>query len=486
MSNATHDNRPIYLDYAATTPVAPEVAAAMSACLTADGLFANPASDHRLGRLARAAVSKATDALADLLGCAPEELTFTSGATESNNLAIKGAFEFYGQRIQKPHFITSNIEHKAVLDVAGCLEQQGVSVTRLEPDANGVVSAQQVEAALTDDTVLVSIQHVNNELGSIQPIAEIAALLAGHAARLHVDAAQSVGKIPLDLSSLAVDYLSLSAHKFYGPKGAGALYVRSQPRARLRAQMHGGLQQQGLRSGTLPVHQIVGLGKAAELAKTDFAGEAERLLALRARLESALAKIDGVVFNAGSAERVPGICNVSFEGVGGDSLLAEISHLMLSSGSACTSDTGEPSYVLRALGHSDRLAEASLRISLGKFTSETDVEMAVDAIVTALTRLRECSPWWGDPRQFGTQKSQATSAAWGDEAQLWQQGDALVWKAAGRRELLALMPLALKYYQQHGSTVGLIQALETSLEIPTDRRYLLLLVEDLFRGLGAE
>lgn len=469
----------VYLDYAATTPVAPAVATAMAACLQADGLFANPASDHALGQLAAKAVDRATAALASLLNCQPEELVYTSGATEANNLAIKGAFEFYGNRIENPHFITSKVEHKAVLDVADWLEQRGVSVTRLEPDANGQISAKQVAAALTDSTVLVSIQHVNNELGCIQPIAEIAVLLKDHVARLHVDAAQSVGKIFVDVQALGVDYLSLSAHKFYGPKGIGALYVRSQPRARLAAQIHGGAQQQGLRSGTLPVHQIVGLGKAAELVNESLPSEALRLEALKAKLEQGLKTLQGASINAEAGERVPSICNVSFEGIAGSSLRAELSQLMLASGSACTSDNGEPSYVLRALGHSDRLAEASLRISLGRFTSAAEIELALSQIVAAVSKLRAVSPWWQE-QDKAERNATVTSAAWGDEVRLSasQALDEIRWQAAGRPELLALMPVAVEFIKREKSTRGLISALESTLDIATNNRYLLLLIED--------
>lgn len=485
MSAVINNRPPIYLDYAATTPVASEVAQAMNACLTADGLFANPASDHAFGDLAKAAVAKAANALAKLLNCNSAELVFTSGATESNNLAIKGAFEFYGARLERPHFITSKIEHKAVLDVADWLEQRGVLVTRLEPDADGLISAQQVAEALTEDTVLVSIQHVNNELGCIQPIAEIAKVLAGHGARLHVDAAQSLGKIPVDVVELGIDYLSLSAHKFYGPKGAGALYVRSQPRARLRPQQHGGLQQQGLRSGTLPVHQIVGLGKAAEVASESLVADMETIGALREQLEQALSELDGVTINAAGAERVAGICNVSFDGIAGDSLLAGLPHIMLSSGSACTSDNGEPSYVLRALGHDDRSAEASLRISIGRFTSAADIETAAADISQIVTQLRSVSPWW--QLDESAVLATAMSPAWGDEAKLLRNADgSLSWKAAGRAELLAMLPIAQAFYEKHGSVDGLVAAIEADLEIATDRRYLLLLVEDLFRELDTQ
>lgn len=476
--------KPLYLDYAATTPVSPEVAAAMAACLSIDGLFANPSSDHALGKLAAQAVAQAASELAQLLGCDAEELVFTSGATEANNLAIKGALEFYGSRVPQPHIVTSSIEHKAVLDVVEHLQQQqGVEVTRLAPDANGVISAKQVADALTENTVLVSIQQVNNELGCVQPVAEIAALLENHPARLHVDAAQSVGKMAVDVNALAVDYLSLSAHKFYGPKGIGALYVRQSPRARLRPQIHGGAQQLGLRSGTLPVHQIVGLGKAAEWQRQHGAAESKRVVDLRAALEEGLKNLVGVTINAIGAERVPHICNVSFDGIAGSSLRAELPDLMVASGSACTSDNGEPSYVLRALGHSDRLAEASLRISFGRYSSVDDVETALSQIVAAVSKLRALSPWW-QPAEAERVVRQV-SPAWGDELRLLAPNDLsdVRWQAAGRPELLQMLPLAVDYFSRHRSSKGMLAFLEKQFELAPANRYLLLLVEDAFNAL---
>ena len=386
--------QPIYLDYAATTPAAPQVVEAMTQCMGVDGLFANPASEHALGLLAQRAIGRSYNAVATLLGCRSEEIIFTSGATEANNLALKGVFEFYGKRVEQPHLITSKIEHKAVLDVADWLEQQGVAVTRLEPDSNGVISAQQVQAALRDDTLLVSIQHVNNELGVIQPIAEVAALLVDHPARLHVDAAQSVGKLPVDVQALGVDYLSLSAHKFYGPKGAGALYVRSEPRANLRAQIHGGAQQQGLRSGTLPTQQIVGMAKAAELVQQQLAQDMAHVRGLRQQLAAGLKKLSGVTIYGEQAAHVDHICNVSFEGIAGASLVYGLPHLMLSTGSACNADSAEASYVLRAVGVDAQAPVANLRISLGRYTQAADIDVAVEQITELVTRLRAISPWW--------------------------------------------------------------------------------------------
>lgn len=386
----------IYLDYAATTPAAPEVAEAMAKCLTLDGLFANPASEHRLGRLANQAVAQASDAVAKMLNCDVAELIFTSGATEANNLAIKGAFEFYGNRVAQPHFISSKIEHKAVLDVADWLTQQGVAVTLLEPDRQGRISAAQVAEALTENTVLVSIQQVNNELGVIQPIAEIAELLKNHPARLHVDAAQSVGKMAVDVQALGVDYLSISAHKFYGPKGIGALYVRSQPRANLRAQIHGGAQQRGLRSGTLPVHQIVGLGKAAELVNQGLEQDIEHAQKLRLRLEQGLKKIEAVTINGAEAEHVAQICNLSFAGIGGGSLWYGLPDLMLSTGSACNADNGEPSYVLKALGLDHRRPHAVLRLSFGRYSRVEEIDEALRQLADLVARLRLLSPWWSN------------------------------------------------------------------------------------------
>lgn len=379
---------PVYLDYAATTPVDPEVAAAMAECLTADGAFGNPASSHAPGREARARVEAARAALGELLGCAPENLVFTSGATEADNLAIRGVAE--AATGPGRHIITSRIEHKAVLDPCRALERQGFDVTWLVPGADGRIHPEQLREALRDDTALVSLMHVNNETGVINDIAAIGAALADHAALFHVDAAQSVGKIPLDLSRLPVDLLSLSGHKFYGPKGVGALYVRPGLRNRLVPQMLGGGHERGLRSGTLATHQLVGLGKAAELARQALPAEAERIAGLRRRLWEALGE-EGEL-NGDPEARVPGILNLSFPGVEGESLLLALSDLAVSSGAACTSASREPSYVLRALGRDDQLAQSSLRFSLGRFSTAAEVDFATARVKQELARLRELAP----------------------------------------------------------------------------------------------
>lgn len=379
---------PVYLDYAATTPVDPAVAAAMADCLTADGAFGNPASSHAPGREARARVEAARTALAGLLGTAPENLIFTSGATEADNLAIRGVAEVPANRGR--HVITSRVEHKAVLDPCRALERQGFDVTWLVPGSDGRIHPAQVREALRDDTALVSLMHVNNETGVINDIEAIGAELADHTAVFHVDAAQSVGKIPLDISRLPVDLLSLSGHKFYGPKGVGALYVRAGLRNRLAPQMLGGGHEMGLRSGTLATHQLVGLGKAAELARQALPAEAERIAALRRRLQAGLAN-EGQL-NGDPEARVPGILNLSFPDVEGESLLLALSDLAVSSGAACTSASREPSYVLRALGRDDQQAQSSLRFSIGRFTTEAEVDYAAVRVREALARLRKLAP----------------------------------------------------------------------------------------------
>ena len=380
------NTRTIYLDYAATTPVDPRVAEKMASCLTCDGLFANPASMHAPGRAARGAVEAARGQVAGLIGATPLEIVFTSGATESDNLAIKGAAHFHHDKGR--HLITSRIEHKAVLDACKQLEKEGFEVSWLKPDSDGLIQPAAVAAALRDDTVLVSIMHANNELGTINDIAAIAALVHARGALLHVDAAQSAGKIPVDVKALDVDLMSLAAHKMYGPKGVGALYVRRKPRALLEPLIHGGGHEQGLRSGTLPTHQIVGMGEAARLAKEHLAEEMPRLAKLRDRLWKGLQASPGLILNGHPTERVPGLLNVSFPGVEGESLLYACEGLAVSSGSACSAANKEPSFVLRALGRDDQLAGSSLRFSLGRFSTEADVDEAVAIVNAQYERLR--------------------------------------------------------------------------------------------------
>lgn len=384
---------PIYLDYSATCPVDPRVAEKMMQCLTMDGLFGNPASrSHRFGWQAEEAVDLARNQVADLIGADPREIVFTSGATESNNLAIKGVAHFYASKGK--HIITSKTEHKAVLDTCRQLEREGFEVTYLEPMPNGLFTIEMIENAMRDDTILVSIMHVNNEIGVVQNIAAIGELCRSRKIMLHVDAVQSVGKIPVDVEALKVDLLSVSAHKVYGPKGIGALFVRRKPRVRLEAQMHGGGHERGMRSGTLPTHQIVGMGEAFRIAKEEMVSEGERILALRQRLWNGIKDIEAVYINGDLEQRVPGNLNVSFAYVEGESLIMALKDLAVSSGSACTSASLEPSYVLRALGLNDELAHSSIRFSMGRFTTEEEIDYAVKLIRDSIGRLREMSPLW--------------------------------------------------------------------------------------------
>ncbi|HDO1361905.1 TPA: IscS subfamily cysteine desulfurase [Aeromonas veronii] len=384
---------PIYLDYSATCPVDPRVAEKMMQCLTMDGLFGNPASrSHRFGWQAEEAVDLARNQVADLIGADPREIAFTSGATESNNLAIKGVAHFYASKGK--HIITSKTEHKAVLDTCRQLEREGFEVTYLEPMPNGLFTIEMIENAMRDDTILVSIMHVNNEIGVVQNIAAIGELCRSRKILLHVDAVQSVGKIPVDVEALKVDLLSVSAHKVYGPKGIGALFVRRKPRVRLEAQMHGGGHERGMRSGTLPTHQIVGMGEAFRIAKEEMVSEGERIFALRQRLWNGIKDIEAVYINGDLEQRVPGNLNVSFAYVEGESLIMALKDLAVSSGSACTSASLEPSYVLRALGLNDELAHSSIRFSMGRFTTEEEIDYAVKLIRDSIGRLREMSPLW--------------------------------------------------------------------------------------------
>ncbi len=384
---------PVYLDYSATTPVDPRVAEKMVACLTMDGVFGNPASrSHSFGWESEALVEKARQQVADLVAADPREIVWTSGATESNNLAIKGAAHFYKKKGQ--HLITVKTEHKAVLDAMRQLEREGYEVTYLEPEPNGLVDLQKFTAAIRPDTVLASVMHVNNEIGVIQDIAALGQICRDNKVVFHVDAAQSAGKVPIDLSSLPVDLMSFSSHKIYGPKGMGALYVRRKPRIRLEAQMHGGGHERGLRSGTLPTHQIVGMGEAFRLAKEEMAQDNERSLMLRNRLWDGIKDMEEVYLNGDLEQRVAGNLNVSFNFVEGESLIMALKDLAVSSGSACTSASLEPSYVLRALGRDDELAHSSIRFSLGRFSSVEEVDYAIEKIRTAVEKLRALSPLW--------------------------------------------------------------------------------------------
>ncbi|GAA5191072.1 IscS subfamily cysteine desulfurase [Ferrimonas gelatinilytica] len=384
---------PIYFDYSATTPVDPRVAEKMMQNLTLDGTFGNPASrSHRFGWQAEEAVDVARNQVAELLNADPREIVFTSGATESNNLAIKGVAHFYQKKGK--HIITSKTEHKAVLDTCRQLEREGFEVTYLDPDSNGIIPLSRFEDAMRDDTILVSIMHVNNEIGVIHDIAAIGELCRSKGIILHVDAAQSAGKIPLDVKAMQVDLISISGHKMYGPKGVGALYVRRKPRIRLEAQMHGGGHERGMRSGTLATHQLVGLGEACRIAREEMATENDRLLSLRNRLWNGIKDMEEVYVNGDLEQRVAGNLNVSFNFVEGESLIMALKDLAVSSGSACTSASLEPSYVLRALGLNDELAHSSIRFSIGRFTTEEEVDHAVKIINESIGKLREMSPLW--------------------------------------------------------------------------------------------
>lgn len=384
---------PIYLDYLATTPVDPRVAEKMVECLSMEGNFGNPASrSHLYGWKAEEAVEKARRDVADLIHADPREIVWTSGATESDNLAIKGVAHF-NQRKGK-HIVTSKIEHKAVLDTCRQLEREGFEVTYLDPLPNGLTTPEAVAAAIREDTVLVSIMHANNEIGVVNDIAAIGEVTRERGVVFHVDAAQSAGKIEINMETMKVDLLSMSAHKMYGPKGMGALFVRRKPRIRLEAQMHGGGHERGMRSGTLATHQIVGMGEAARVAREGMADEAVRLQALRQRFWDAVSDIEEVHLNGDEAHRLPGALNISINFVEGESLIMSLKDLAVSSGSACTSASLEPSYVLRALGLNDELAHSSLRFSFGRFTTNEDVDFAVEQLRTAVDKLRELSPLW--------------------------------------------------------------------------------------------
>ncbi len=382
---------PIYLDYSATTPVDPRVAQKMIPYLTE--FFGNPASrSHAFGWKAEEAVEEARGHVAALIGADPKEVVWTSGATEGNNLAIKGAAQF--NRSRGKHLITQKTEHKATLDTMRELERQGFECTTLEVEENGIVDLKKFEAALRPDTIVASIMMVNNEIGVIQPIAEIGELCRARGIVFHCDAVQAAGKIPIDLATLKVDLLTITAHKMYGPKGIGALYVRRKPRVRIEPQIHGGGHERGFRSGTLATHQIVGFGEAARIAKLEMGSDNERIRALRDRLWRGLSSMEAVVLNGDMEKRIPGNLNVSFNYVEGESLIMAIKDIAVSSGSACTSASLEPSYVLRALGRSDELAHSSIRFTLGKFTTQEEVDYAVKLVKGKVAKLRELSPLW--------------------------------------------------------------------------------------------
>ena len=384
---------PTYMDYSATTPVDSRVVKKMVKYLTIEGDFGNAASrSHYYGWQAEKAVEKARGQVASLVGADSKEIIWTSGATESDNLAIKGIAHFYHKRGK--HIITMKTEHKAVLDACRQLEREGFEVTYLDPLQNGLLDLNSLREAIREDTVLVSIMHVNNEIGVIQDIHSIGDLCRENKVFFHVDAAQSVGKIEIDLSSLPVDLMSLTAHKIYGPKGIGALYVRRKPRVRLEAQMHGGGHERGMRSGTLATHQIVGMGEAFAIAQTEMSEDNKRIEQLRDRLLAGFADMEEVVINGDLDHRIPGNLNISFNYVEGESLMMAISDVAVSSGSACTSASLEPSYVLRALGLSDELAHSSIRFTIGRYTNKEDVDHAVELVREKVEKLRDLSPLW--------------------------------------------------------------------------------------------
>ncbi|MCT8845582.1 IscS subfamily cysteine desulfurase [Glaesserella parasuis] len=386
---------PIYLDYAATTPVDERVAKKMMEYMTKDGVFGNPASrSHKFGWEAEEAVDVARNQIADLIGADSREIVFTSGATESDNLAIKGAAHFY--QTKGKHIITVKTEHKAVLDTCRQLEREGFEVTYLEPETTGLVDIAKFEAAIRPDTILVSVMHVNNEIGVIQPIEEIGKICRAKKIIFHVDATQSVGKIPVDVQALNVDLMSFSSHKLYGPKGIGGLYVCRKPRVRLEAIIHGGGHERGMRSGTLPVHQIVGMGEAYRIAKEEMVTEMPRIKALRDRLFNGFKDMDEVYVNGTmeAGKRVDSNLNISFNFVEGESMMMSLKDIAVSSGSACTSASLEPSYVLRALGLNDELAHSSIRFSIGRWTTEEEVDHTIEIVKKAVTKLRELSPLW--------------------------------------------------------------------------------------------
>ncbi len=382
---------PIYLDYSATTPVDPRVAAKMIPFLTEN--FGNPASrSHAYGWTAEHAVEEAREDVAALLNADPKEIVWTSGATEGNNLAIKGAAHFY--KGKGKHIITVKTEHKATLDTVRELEREGYEATYLQPEPDGLLDLEKFKAAIRPDTIVVSVMMVNNEIGVIQPIAEIGEICREKGIIFHCDAVQAAGKVVIDMQKLKVDLLTVTAHKVYGPKGIGALYVRRKPRVRIEAQIHGGGHERGLRSGTLPTHQIVGMGEAFRIAKAEMGAENERIRALRDKLYNGLKDMEEVYVNGDMDHRIPHNLNISFNFVEGESLIMAIKDVAVSSGSACTSASLEPSYVLRALGRSDELAHSSIRFTIGRFTTEEEIDFTIDLLRAKIGKLRELSPLW--------------------------------------------------------------------------------------------
>jgi cysteine desulfurase len=477
---------PVYLDYAATTPVDPVVAAAMARCLTEPECMGNASSvTHLFGRRAAERIERSRAEVAALIGADPEEIVFTSGATESNNLALLGAARANAYRGR--HIVSSRIEHKAVLDPLQRLEKEGFSVTLLSPDRRGRIDPDAVAAALRPDTVLASIMLVNNEIGVIQDVAAIGALCRSRGVLLHSDAAQAVGKIPVDVDLIPVDFVALTAHKVYGPKGVGALYVRADARAHLQAILFGGGQERGLRPGTLPTHQIAGFGVACDLARRELVAQHARLAGLRERLWQGLTTLDGVHANGDGAPCVPGILNVSFEGIEGESLVAGLGELAVATGSACNSASAEPSYVLRALGRDTQLAQSSLRLSFGRFSLPEHMDTAVAAIRREVARLRALSPASERP---SASASQAAGEAGGPGKEVWvrfrlEVADGVVksvlFKAYGCPHTLAVAAWVAERLRGRGRAdlaPGTPADWAEALAVPVEKLGRLLIVED--------
>jgi cysteine desulfurase len=384
---------PIYFDYASTTPADPRVVKKMQECLSLDGNFGNPASrSHSFGWKAEEATEEARSNVASLVNCDPREIVWTSGATESDNLAIKGSARF--NKSKGNHIITSKVEHKAVLDSCRQLEREGFEISYLDPNSNGIITPEMVVNSITDKTILVSLMHINNEIGVINDIESIGKITREKGIIFHVDAAQSTGKLPIDLSKLEIDLMSFSAHKTYGPKGIGAMYARRKPRVRLEAQIHGGGHERGMRSGTLATHQIVGMGEAFRIAKEDMFEDNIRIKSLRDKFWEGLKDMEEVYLNGDPEHRAAGFLNVSFNYVEGESLIMALKDIAVSSGSACTSASLEPSYVLRAIGLKDELAHSSIRFAIGRFTTEEEIEYTIGLVRNAVEKLRELSPLW--------------------------------------------------------------------------------------------
>ena len=384
---------PIYFDYASTTPADPRVVKKMQECLSLDGNFGNPASrSHSFGWKAEEATEEARSNVASLVNCDPREIVWTSGATESDNLAIKGSARF--NKSKGNHIITSKVEHKAVLDSCRQLEREGFEISYMNPNSNGIITPEMVVNSITDKTILVSLMHINNEIGVINDIESIGKITREKGIIFHVDAAQSTGKLPIDLSKLEIDLMSFSAHKTYGPKGIGAMYARRKPRVRLEAQIHGGGHERGMRSGTLATHQIVGMGEAFRIAKEDMFEDNIRIKSLRDKFWEGLKDMEEVYLNGDPEHRAAGFLNVSFNYVEGESLIMALKDIAVSSGSACTSASLEPSYVLRAIGLKDELAHSSIRFAIGRFTTEEEIEYTIGLVRNAVEKLRELSPLW--------------------------------------------------------------------------------------------